>query len=94
MATYRLLNYSCLWHYSADTIFITKFLFFRKVLKDSLLLLLIRKENSRLGMIGRVNLTDDAFFSTGTGLERVGVVEPDLDCWRAGLQALESSGLR
>ena len=32
-------------------------------------------------------------FSTGTGLERVGVVEPDLDCWRAGLQAPGSSGL-
>ena len=28
-------------------------------------------------------------FSTGTGLERVGVVGPDLDCWRAGLQALD-----
>ena len=26
-------------------------------------------------------------FSTGTGLERVGVVGPDLDCWWAGLQA-------
>ena len=38
--------------------------------------------------------TDDAFFSTGTGLECVGVVGPDLDCWRAGLQAPESSGLR
>ena len=37
---------------------------------------------------------DDAFFSTGTGLERVGVVGPDLDCWRAGLQAPGSSGLR
>ena len=24
-------------------------------------------------------------FSTGTGLERVGVVGSDLDCWRAGL---------
>ena len=33
-------------------------------------------------------------FSTGTGLERVGVVWPDLACWRAGLQAPESSGLR
>ena len=33
-------------------------------------------------------------FSTGTGLERVGVVGPDLDYWRAGLQALGSSGLR
>ena len=38
--------------------------------------------------------TDDAFFSTRTGLESVGVVGPDLDCWRAGLQAPESSGLR
>ena len=33
-------------------------------------------------------------FSTGTGLERVEVVWPDLDCWRAGLQAPGSSGLR
>ena len=33
-------------------------------------------------------------FSIGTGLERVGVVGPDLDCWRAGLQAPGSSGLR
>ena len=33
-------------------------------------------------------------FSTGTGLEHVGVVWPDLDCWRAGLQALGSSRLR
>ena len=38
--------------------------------------------------------TDDAFFSIGTGLERIGVVGPDLDCWRVGLQALGSSGLR
>ena len=38
--------------------------------------------------------TDDAFFSTETGLERIGVVGPDLDCWRAGLQAPESFGLR
>ena len=37
---------------------------------------------------------DDGFFSTGTGLERIGVVGPDLDCWRAGLQAPGSSGLR
>ena len=28
-------------------------------------------------------------FSTGTGLERVGVVGPDLDCWRVGLKALD-----
>ena len=33
-------------------------------------------------------------FSTGTGLEHVGVVWPDLDCWRAGLQAPGSPGLR
>ena len=33
-------------------------------------------------------------FSTGTGLERVGVVGPNLDCWRAGLQAPGSSGWR
>ena len=33
-------------------------------------------------------------FSTGTGLERVGVVGPDLDCWRAGLQVPGSSGLK
>ena len=33
-------------------------------------------------------------FSTGTGLERVGVVGPDLDCWRAGLQAPGLSGLK
>ena len=33
-------------------------------------------------------------FSTGTGLERVGVIWPDLDCWRAGLRAPGSSGLR
>ena len=38
--------------------------------------------------------TDDDFFSTGTGLERVGVVGLDLDCWRAGLQAHGSSWLR
>ena len=33
-------------------------------------------------------------FSTGTELERVGVVGPNLDCWRAGLQAPGSSGLK
>ena len=33
-------------------------------------------------------------FSTGTGLERVGVVGPDPDCWRAGLQAPGLSELR
>ena len=33
-------------------------------------------------------------FSIGTVLERVGVVWPDPDCWRAGLQAPGSSGLR
>ena len=31
--------------------------------------------------------TDDAFFSTGTGLERAGVAGLDPDCWRAGMQA-------
>ena len=30
-------------------------------------------------------------FSTGTGLERVGVVGPNLDCWWAGLRAPGSS---
>ena len=33
-------------------------------------------------------------FSTGTGLERVGVVEPDLDCWQAGLLDAGSSALK
>ena len=33
-------------------------------------------------------------FSTGTELERVGVVGPDLDRWRAGLKAPGSSGLK
>ena len=33
-------------------------------------------------------------FSTGIGLERVGVVRSDLDCWRAGLLDAGSSGLR
>ena len=33
-------------------------------------------------------------FSTGTVLERVGVVGPDQDYWRAGLQAPGSSGLK
>ena len=33
-------------------------------------------------------------FSTGTGLERVGVVGSNPDCWRAGMQALGSSRLR
>ena len=28
-------------------------------------------------------------FSTGTGLERVRVVGPDLDRWRVGLQAID-----
>ena len=32
-------------------------------------------------------------FSTGTGLERVGVVGSDLDCWRAGLLDAGSSAL-
>ena len=39
--------------------------------------------------------TDDVFFFlTETGLERVGVVAPDLDCWWAGLQAPRSSRLK
>ena len=29
-----------------------------------------------------------------TGLERIGVVGLDLDCWRASLQAFGSSGLK
>ena len=33
-------------------------------------------------------------FSTGTGLERVGVVVSDLDCWRPGMQAPRLSGLK
>ena len=33
-------------------------------------------------------------FSIRTGLERMGVVGPDRDYWRAGLQAPESSGLK
>ena len=33
-------------------------------------------------------------FSTGTGLERVGVVGPDLDCSWTGLQFPGSSGLK
>ena len=32
-------------------------------------------------------------FSTGTGLERVRVVGPDLDCWPVGMQALGLFGL-
>ena len=32
-------------------------------------------------------------FSTGTGLEHVGVVGSDLDCWWAGLLDAESSAL-
>ena len=27
-------------------------------------------------------------FSTGIGIERIGVFGPDLDCWRAGLQVV------
>ena len=38
--------------------------------------------------------TDDAFFNKKTGLERVGVVGPDLDCWRAGLSDAGSSALK
>ena len=33
-------------------------------------------------------------FSTGTGLECVGVVGPDLDCWRAELSDAGSSALK
>ena len=33
-------------------------------------------------------------FFNRTGLDRVRVVGPDLDCWRAGLQAPGSSGLK
>ena len=33
-------------------------------------------------------------FSTGTRLERVSVVGPDLDCWLTGLQVPGSSGLK
>ena len=33
-------------------------------------------------------------FFNRTGLELVGVVGPDLDCWRAGMQAPGSSGLK
>ena len=36
---------------------------------------------------------DDAFFSTGTGLERVGVVGLDQDYWRDELEDARSSGL-
>ena len=34
------------------------------------------------------------FFSTGTGLERVGVAGLDLDCWWTEMQAFGLSGLR
>ena len=37
--------------------------------------------------------TDDALFSTGTGLERVGVVGLDQDCWRVELEDAGPSGL-
>ena len=33
-------------------------------------------------------------FSTGTGLERVGVARPDPDCSWAGMQASRSSGMK
>ena len=33
-------------------------------------------------------------FFNRTELEHIGVVGPDLDCWRVGLQALGSSGLK
>ena len=36
---------------------------------------------------------DDAFFSTGTGLERVGVIGLDQDRWRAELEDVGSFGL-
>ena len=32
-------------------------------------------------------------FSIGIGLERIGVVGSDLDCWRAGLQAVRRRAL-
>ena len=38
-------------------------------------------------------ITDDVFFLTGTGLERVGVAGLDLDCWRAGMQAYWIAGV-
>ena len=37
--------------------------------------------------------TDDAFISIGTGLERVGVVGLDQDCWRAEPEDAGSFGL-
>ena len=36
--------------------------------------------------------TDDALFSTGTGLERVGVAGLDQDCCRVELEDVGSSG--
>ena len=33
-------------------------------------------------------------FSIGTGLDCVGVVGPELDCWRVGLLDAESSALK
>ena len=38
-------------------------------------------------------VTDDALFSTGTELERVGVIGLDQDCWQAELEDAGSSGL-
>ena len=38
--------------------------------------------------------TDDALFSTGTGLERVGVVGLDQDYWRTELEDAGSPGLK
>ena len=35
----------------------------------------------------KINLFLMMHFSTGTGLERVGVAGLDPDCWRAGMQA-------
>ena len=37
---------------------------------------------------------DDAFFQPEPSWSVLWVVGPDLDCWRAGLQALGSFGLR
>ena len=41
----------------------------------------------------RFLVRDDASFSTGTGLERVGVVGLDQDCWWAELKDAGSFGL-
>ena len=39
-------------------------------------------------------VVDDALFSTGAGLERVGVVGLDQDYWRIELEAAGSPGLK